>query len=148
MKVPLSVSGTYKKTACLIVTVYNQVDANNYCIAQGMKLFVIDTGAIQTGLTNQLTNIIGSNDYVFRIDGLRNEAGDNLWYYYAYGKTLAYAGLNWLTSSDTLTGMNSLVITNMAYPMAKYNATFKIDGLDAKTAFNVICEYVWDPGIK
>lgn len=141
-KLPLSVSGTYVKTACFIQLVGNQVDANNYCIGNGMKLFVVNSAAIQTAVFAALLAGFGPNPVVLRADGLRDEAGDNKWYFYANGKTPAFTGLSWLTSNDTLPGLNSLVITNMAYPMQKYNPTFKIDGLDSVTAFNVLCEYV------
>lgn len=142
-KLPLSVSGTYLKTACVIISPeLNQSDANNYCISQGMKLFVIDTAATQKILQNALLQVL-SGPWVLRIEGLRDEKGDNKWYYSSpVGKTPAFAGLDWITSADTLTGLNTLVITNMAYPMMKYLPYLKIDGLSPTDLFNTICEYV------
>lgn len=52
------------------------------------------------------------SDMVFRIDGLKDEAS-NSWFYYSYGQSPAFSGLDWLINADTLTGLNSLVVSNM-----------------------------------
>lgn len=113
----MDITGGPLKTACLITGTYTQADADSYCRSNNMVLFQIDSDNTQTQLFSFLeTNLAGSN-FVFRVDGLRDEVGDNNWYYYSYGKAPAFSGLQWILSSDTKQGLNSLIVTNMARQM-------------------------------
>lgn len=105
-----------------------------------MKLFVIDTASTQSALFTYLEPKYPEFDVYFRVDGIRDETDGN-WYYYSYGKSSAFTGLDWLMTVDTLTGWNTLVVTNMAYPMDKIIPTYKVDGLDPTMLFPFICEY-------
>lgn len=79
VKFAITISGTYMKTACVVLSGgYNQADANNFCISQDMKLFVMDSNATQKFMQQKFQNSY-NGDAVFRIDGLRDEAGDNKW---------------------------------------------------------------------
>lgn len=140
MQYPLTVGGAYSKTACFVFDTYNQADADAYCKADGMVLLDIDSLEIQSELFAFLEPQMTGYQVAFRVDGIRESDVGN-WYYYSYGKTLAFSGLDWLTTSDTLTGDDTMVITNMAYPMAKVIQTFKVDGLDKSLLFPIICEY-------
>lgn len=105
-----------------------------------MKLFVIDSANTQTALFKYLFPTYSSVDTIFRVDGTRDETDGN-WYYYSYGKTSAFAGLDWLLTPDTYTGWTTMVVTNLAYPMEKVIPTFKVDGLDVNLLLPFICEY-------
>lgn len=142
--VPLAdASNTYIKTMC-ISGMYTQSDADAYCKANNMVLFQIDSDNTQQALFAFLTSAV-SQDAVFRVDGIRDEAtatgGTGNWYYYSYGKADAFAGLDWLVGADTLDGLNTMVVTNMAFPLSKAIPTWKVDGLEPTYEFNIICEY-------
>lgn len=106
-----------------------------------MNFFVINSNETQQALFAGITNMLGTGDYVIRVDGVRDETGGGNWYYYTYGKTLAYAGLDWLIGSDTYDGQSSMIVTNMAYPMSKFIKTPKIDGIEPDQLFPFACEY-------
>lgn len=142
MPIPLSDSSkTYMKSACLISDNLSEAQAAQYCLDKGMHFFVIDSNKTQQALETAVTKLMGSADYVIRVDGVRDETGDGNWYYYTYGKTSAYTGLDWLIGPDTYDGQSTMILTNMAYPMSKFIKTPKIDGIEPDLVFPFACEY-------
>lgn len=141
-KIPMkNRAGKYVKTACVVTQTYTQSDALTYCTTRGMKLFVVNSTYIQTKLFSMLGKLAQRVPVAFRVDGLRNEAGDNKWYFRSYGKILAFSGLSWLMSNDTLPGYNTLVVSNTASSMKKVRPTFKVDGWKPNYLLNVLCEF-------
>lgn len=128
-------SGAYIKSACLVELLFGQADAKNYCERKGMKLFTIDSAETQTSLLDYLQPNFSSIEIYFRVDGIKDET-DGKWYYYSNGKTLAFSGLDWLVSADTLSGRNTMVVTN-----TKIDWIMKVDGVDASSEFPFICEF-------
>lgn len=106
-----------------------------------MKFFAIDSSAIQKALFDSLYPLFLYSPAYFRVDGIRDETNGN--WYYNNGQTLAFSGLEWLISSDTAPGFNTLVVTNMAEPMVKVIPTMKVDGFEANSYIDpfFICEY-------
>jgi hypothetical protein len=103
------------------MTPSNHADASAGCTAGYMYLFQIDSAEVHTFILMIIEQIFSANGFpaMFRVDGVR-DTSDNKWYYYSKGsKTPAYAGLKWLVSSDTLTGSDTMIATNMAYPVIK-----------------------------
>lgn len=133
-------AGNYLKTACFVFSLFNQADADAYCKAEGMKLFQIDSLAVQTSLFAFLEPQLEGYDVMFRVDGIRDPSDDS-WYYYNNGKAPAFNGLDWLQGPDVLAGFDTMMITNMQYPQSKLIQTFKVDGIPASLAINVLCEY-------
>ena len=134
--------GTYIKTACVVTIDYGYADAFAYCVANSMKLFIIDSTAVQDALIAMLQISYAYSNGAYRVDGLRDETGDNNWYTYGNGKTPAFSGMKWYDTSDTYTGYSSLMVTSMAYPMSKVISTYLVDGITLTTPFSFICEYV------
>lgn len=133
-------SSKYLKTACIITVASNQKEANDYCVAGKMKLFQIDSAAIQDALFDLLRPTYKGTPTIFRVDGIRDPTDDK-WYYYSNGKAPAFAGLSWLQTSDTYQPYYTLMVANMAYPAIKVLDTFKCDGIDADSKWNFICEF-------
>lgn len=133
--------GKYVKTACVIMQTYTQSDASTYCTTRGMKLFVINSTFVQTKLFDTLTTLAQRVPVAFRVDGLRDAARDNKWYFYSYGRTPAFPGLRWLINNDTLPGYNTLVVSNTASSMKKVRPTFTVDGWKPDYLLNVLCEF-------
>lgn len=106
-----------------------------------MKLFVIESAEWQAGLFSILNEVAQDTAVVLRVDGLKDESGDNNWYYYSNGKQPAFDGLDWLTTSETMAGYDSLTVTNMAFPMEEVLPQFKVDGLPSDYLFYVVCEF-------
>jgi hypothetical protein len=134
-------SPAYLKTACIVAKPLSQADADAYCKARGMVLFVISDSYIQTSIFDILAQLVGQNPAVFRVDGKRDEPNGD-WNNYSYGKQLAFGGLDWLQTYDTLTGSGTMIIENIAYPLMKQILTWKVDGVDPDTPFPFICEFV------
>ena len=129
------------KSVCIVAQDMNQADADKYCKSGGMKLLQIDSAATQTSIIALLNTNFQGQQYYFRVDGLRDESGDNQWYYYNNGKAPAFVGLDWYVSYDTLLGRSSLAVTNSAYPMNKLIPSYKIDGVDPVAIYPCICEF-------
>ena len=106
----------------------------------GLYLFQVDSSETQNALFNTLRQNENAPS-TLRIDGLRNEAGDNNWYYYDFGKTPAFSGLAWLSSSNTAPEYCSLVTTNNYRNRGKKPPSYKIDGLQNSTEVAVLCQY-------
>jgi hypothetical protein len=104
-----------------------------------MKLFQIDSTAVQDALFDIMEVDLDGFQAYFRIDGLKEK--DGKWYYYSYGRKPAFSELDWLIDMNTFDGMDSLVATNMAYPSSKVIQKFKVDGLYSNLEFNLICEF-------
>lgn len=135
-------SGTTIKNLCIVLLGMTQSDANTYCTAGYMVLFQINNAATQTALFTFLDQIFSASGYsfAFRVDGLRDTTDKN-WYYFSYGKAPAFSGLSWYMGSDTLDGLNSLVATNMAYPVQKALPSTLADGVSSSETLPVLCEY-------
>lgn len=122
-----------------------QPEADAYCKALGGNglLFQIDSDDTQDSIFSILDVSLGQQgyQYAFRVDGLRDTA-DNQWYYYDFGKAPAFAGLKWYMTSDTLVGFDSLVITNMAWPAAKVVQSPAVDGVQNELdKVLVLCQF-------
>jgi len=128
-----------KKTACVVLDRYTQTKAVQYCKKFGLNLFQIDSEKTQKALAKYFTRELSFLPLLLRIDGLRDEV-DGKWYFYNNGKQPAFEGLNWMFTNDTLTGDNSLVVTNFAYPFLKYKPSVRIDGMSASEKLYVLCE--------
>lgn len=140
-KVPLSdSSGVYLKTACFEFNTVIQSDANAYCTSNRMRLFVIDSAATQNSLFAFLKPQMSGFAVAFRVDGIRDTTDSN-WYYFSYGKAPAFAGLSWLQTSATPTGMDNLVVTNTIYPQLTVTQDFYCDGIDVPSLLPFICEF-------
>lgn len=129
---------------CLVFDQKDQAGAAAGCKAGYMYLFQIDSDIVQTTLFAFLDQALsaGGYNFMFRVDGVR-DATDKNWYYYSKGtKTPAFAGLKWYISSDTLDGFDSLVVTNLAYPVQKAIAKTAADGVQSNDPSPLyICEY-------
>ena len=134
-KFPLSASSAYLKTACMVMKELNYIDDNNYCISKGMALFKIENAMVQTAFYAVMNQMFGVGACL-RIDGARDETGDNLWYSYSYGKTPIFTGLNWHPGTDFCTKCTSLVIYKHT------QTSFTVEGTNPATAMWAICEFV------
>lgn len=146
-----SSTGAFIKNVCMKLQYATQAEADALCRAgstagKQMLLFQIDSDDTQTSILNVMDASLGSKGYVyaFRVDGLR-DTNDNQWYYYNSGSaTPALATLKWYTTSDTLTGHDSMVITNMAWPAYKTVPSAAIDGIpndENNDPVLVLCQY-------
>jgi hypothetical protein len=145
----MSVStGAFIKNVCMMTTSMTQPEADAACKAgstagKQMLLFQIDSDDTQNSIFAVLDTNLGKNgyNYAFRVDGLRDTADGN-WYYYDFGQAPAFAGLKWYFTSDTLTGYDSLVITNMAWPANKLVQSPAVDGIQNELDLvPVLCQY-------
>lgn len=132
-------SGSYLKTACLVLELHDQPSAEEACIAYGMKLFQIDSTAVQTALFGWLEPLLSQYLVSARVDGKRE--ADQAWYYYSYGRAPAFSGLDWLVDSDTFDGYDTMVATNQAFPAMKVIPTFKVDAVLEAEELTVLCEF-------
>lgn len=129
---------------CMVFDQKDQAGADAACKAGYMYLFQIDSDAVQTELFSLLDQILsaGGLNFMFRVDGVRDTT-DKKWYYYSKGtKTPAFAGIKWYVSSDTLDGFDSMVVTNLAYPVQKAIANTAVDAVQNNDPTPLyLCEY-------
>jgi len=138
-------TGKLLKNVCLVFDPpQDQPGADAGCKAGYMYLLQIDSADLQTMLFAILDQALGASGvpFAFRVDGLRDST-DKKWYYYSKGaKVPAFAGLKWYMTSDTLDGSDSLILTNLAYPVQKGLMTSAIDGIPlSENSVMYICEY-------
>lgn len=134
-------SGAYLKTVCLINFLkQTHPAAYTFCVSIGMKLLVIDSAPLQTALLNFLDTTLGvGNPAVYitpQIDGQRDVATGE-WFYYSYGtKTPAFAGLDWMVGPNMTVGWDCLTTDNI-------NGKFKVNGIPCipVPTRRVLCEY-------
>lgn len=137
-------SGKLYKNLCIVLVPADQPTAMSGCAAGYMHLLQIDSDFVQTFILALMDQVFSGSGYPYlaRVDGVRDPA-DKKWYYSSKGtKVEAWAGLKWLVNSDTFTGYDTLVVTNLAYPVNKAFMKSAIDGVPSNEGNSLyLCEY-------
>lgn len=126
--------GSYLKTSCIVSTGYSHWEAEQACLHNGMRLFVINNSTVQAAFFKSTTEALLDNPGGFLwINGKRN---NDEWFSYGPERLPLYDGIDWV-QTDTENGRTSgdcLLYTQHLGP-------FQAMGADCAARVWSICEY-------
>jgi hypothetical protein len=126
-------SGSYLKTLCMVSSGVSYDVANTQCLAAGMKLFVVNSAAVQEALLQYSENYFASyGGPSLWINGKKDAA--NMWSSYNPTQAL-FSGMKWYGGAPAQTG-NCLVVAARAP-----NVPFYVEPYNCEGGHWFYCEY-------